>query len=129
MISLVRVVVPSPKIDINLLGTYEKLPVRRTRLVQRLARSFDTNIHTDKQTSCYFSIRNILKILCRVGTKKIKKYLKNHVTHQWKPFQREDCHSFLSQPYHLWPRIWRSAQLDHYPKVILKFNRTTFSLT
>ena len=45
-ISLGRMVVTSPKIVINLPGTYEKL----TRLVQRLVRSFDTNIQTHKQT-------------------------------------------------------------------------------
>ena len=31
--------------------------LRRTRSVQRLARFFGTNTDTDKQTSCYFSIR------------------------------------------------------------------------
>ena len=45
-------VVPFPKIVINLPGTYEK--------VQRLARSFGTNKHTDKQTCCYFSTKDNL---------------------------------------------------------------------
>ena len=36
---------------------WEATLLRRTRSVQRLARSFGTDTQTDKQTSCYFSIR------------------------------------------------------------------------
>ena len=36
---------------------WEATLLRRTRSVQRLARSFGTNKHTDTQTSCYFSMR------------------------------------------------------------------------
>ena len=51
VISIGSVVVPYHKIIINLPGTYEKLPCkRRSRSVQRLARSFVTNKQTDRQT-------------------------------------------------------------------------------
>ena len=36
---------------------WEATLLRRTQSVQRLARSFGTNKHIDKYTSCYFSIR------------------------------------------------------------------------
>ena len=61
-ISLARVVVPSPKSSYkhsrNLL---EATLLRKTRSVQRLPRSFGTNIQTHRQTSSYFIIR-IIKI-------------------------------------------------------------------
>ena len=44
--------------------------LRRTRSVQRLARSFGTDTQTDKHTSCYFIIRRGIGVLCSLGTLK-----------------------------------------------------------
>ena len=54
MISLERVVVPSQKIVISLLGTYEKLPFKENPISSVVS---ETDKHTDTQTSFYFIIR------------------------------------------------------------------------
>ena len=88
-------VVPSPKVVINLNGTYEK--VRRTRSVQWLARSFGTSTQTHKQKSCYFSIRiyvfNYLLLFCFLYDLPIKMFI--FIDKKWKKYFIVWGHFFL----------------------------------